>query len=140
MATRIEPYWLEEKDWLVFVAFLPEDDPDERARGAEAIGYYWGYAQLTNTRMLALVGDPECHAYELLFSFASADGKQAFLKLLRSNAVTNYDDGVGPGVPTFEEIRDAQPLGIVLPEDVFKDATIFAATIISGAEEDESVN
>lgn len=132
MATRVEPYWLDEKNWHVFIEFLPEDNPDERARGTEAIGYLWGYAQLTKTRMLVLVGDPECHAYELLFSFASPEGKQEFLRLVRSNAVTNHDDGAVPGVPTFEEIREAQPLGVVLPEDVFKDATIIAATIISG--------
>ena len=82
--------------------------------------------------MLALVGDPGCHAYKLLFSFISPEKKQEFLNLVRSNVVTNYEDGAGPGVPTIEEIVDAQPLGMLLPEDVFKDATIIAATITVG--------
>ena len=140
MVTRIEPYWLEEEDWLVFVEFLPEDDPDERARTAEVIGYYFGYAQLTNTRMLALVGDPVGHAYELLFSFSSPEDKQEFLELIRGNELTDYDDEVGPGIPTFDEIREAQPVAMVLPEDVVQHATIIAATIASGAEDDEPVN
>lgn len=34
-------------------------------------------------RMLALVGDPEADAYELLFSFTSAENKAEFLRLRR---------------------------------------------------------
>jgi hypothetical protein len=37
---------------------------------SDIIGYLFGYAHLTNTRSLALVGDPEANAYELLFSFS----------------------------------------------------------------------
>jgi hypothetical protein len=36
---------------------------------SDIIGYLFGYAHLTNTCSLALVGDPEANAYELLFSF-----------------------------------------------------------------------
>lgn len=56
--TELEPYWLDEADWIVLVEFLSPDDAEDRARGAEAIGYLFGYAQMTDTRMLALVGDP----------------------------------------------------------------------------------
>src|SRR5436305_1809665 len=63
-----EPYWDDEKDWLCTVEFLPRDDPEARSFSAEIIGYLFGYAHLTNTRSLALLGDPDANAYELLFS------------------------------------------------------------------------
>ena len=43
------------------------DDPDARLFAADIIGYLCGYAHLTNTRSLALLGDPDDSAYELLF-------------------------------------------------------------------------
>jgi hypothetical protein len=43
---------------------------------SDIIGYLLGYAHLTNTRSLALVGDPDANAYELLFSLSSSDLKQ----------------------------------------------------------------
>jgi hypothetical protein len=52
----IEPYWQDEEDWLCTIEFLPRDDPGARCFGAETIGYLFGYAQLTNTRTLALIG------------------------------------------------------------------------------------
>jgi hypothetical protein len=42
------------------------------------IGHPFGYAQATNTSALALVGDADANAYELLFSFASFEGKSSF--------------------------------------------------------------
>jgi hypothetical protein len=42
-----------------------------RIFASDIIGYLFGYAHLTNTRSLALVGDPDANAYELLFSFSS---------------------------------------------------------------------
>ena len=71
-----EPYWDDEKDWLCTVEFLPGDDPETRSFSAEIIGYLFGYAHLTNTRSLALLGDPDAHAYELLFSFSSPEEKE----------------------------------------------------------------
>ena len=141
MGTRIEPYWLEENDWLVCLEFLPEDDPEDRARGTEAIGYFYGYSQKTNSRMLALVADRIGHAFELLFSFPSPDAKREFLELVRSNELTNRDDGPGFSVPSFEEIRDAQPFGMVLPEDVVRNAAVISASMANGDEEDDqSIN
>jgi hypothetical protein len=63
---------------------LPTDDPEARLYGADIIGYMVGYANLTNTRSLALLGDPDAGAYELLFSFSSEE-KNEFLNLVRSN-------------------------------------------------------
>jgi hypothetical protein len=45
---------------------------------SDIIGYLFGYAHLTNTRSLALVGDPDANAYELLFSFSSSEEKDQF--------------------------------------------------------------
>jgi hypothetical protein len=80
-----EPYWRDEKDWLCTVEFLPTDDPEARLFAADIIGYLCGYAHLTNTRSVALLGDPDAIAYELLFSFASTSEKDQFLDLVRSN-------------------------------------------------------
>jgi hypothetical protein len=71
-----EPYWQDEKDWLYTVEFLPTDDPEAWLDGVDIIGYLVGYANLTNTRSLALLGDPDAGAYELLFSFSSPEEKR----------------------------------------------------------------
>ena len=80
----LEPYWQDESDWICPVEFLPTDDPDARLFAADIIGYLCGYAHLTNTRSLALLGDPGASAYELLFSFASPTEKDQFPDLVRS--------------------------------------------------------
>ena len=54
----IEPYWQDEDDWLCTVEFLPSNDPEGRVLADDIVGYLFGYAQLTNARALALVGDP----------------------------------------------------------------------------------
>ena len=82
---HLEPFWHDEKDWLCTVEFLPTNDPEARLFAAELIGYLFGYAHLTNTRSLALLGDPDASAYELLFSFSSPAEKGQFLHLVRSN-------------------------------------------------------
>jgi hypothetical protein len=75
----LEPYWQDEKDWLCTVEFVPTDDLEARLYGADIIGYLVGYAHLSNTRCLALLGDPDASAYELLFSFSSPEEKDQFL-------------------------------------------------------------
>jgi hypothetical protein len=69
---EVEPYWQDEDDWLCTVEFLPSNDREGRAFGADIIGYLLGYAQLTNARALALVGDHDAGAYEILFSFSTS--------------------------------------------------------------------
>jgi hypothetical protein len=64
---------------------LPTDDPVARLFAAEIIEYLVGYANLTHTRSLALLGDPDAAAYELLFSFSSLEEKNEFSNLVRSN-------------------------------------------------------
>jgi hypothetical protein len=63
---------------------LPTDDPKARIFASDIIGYLFGYAHLTNTRSLALVGDPDANAYELLFSFSSLH-KDRHLQTTESN-------------------------------------------------------
>jgi len=131
-SSEFVPYWLEEKDWLCLIEFLPQDNEEERAYGAEVIGYLAGYAQMTDTRILALLGDPEADAYELLFSFSSEENKQRFLKLMQSNELTETDPGL-ISVPSADEIRDARPLGMVLSEDVIRHITAIGVLLVAGA-------
>jgi hypothetical protein len=82
------------------------------ASSLEIIGHLFGYAQATNTRALALVGDADANAYELLFSFASSEGKEQFLHLVRTNDDMGNDYIENDFMsPTAEEIRNARPFG-----------------------------
>ncbi len=127
----IPPYWIEEDDWIVLVTFLPRHRPDALARATEGIGYMLAYAQMTDTRMLALLGDPQGDAYELLFSFSSPKNKAEFLHLLQSNRKTEFEEEEIL-VPTRREIEAAQPIARVLPEDVMRQVTTIASDLFAG--------
>ncbi len=117
--------------------FLPPDDPEARSLSTEIIGYLFGYAHLTNTRSLALLGDPDANAYELLFSFSSPEEREQFLDLVRSNDDMGNDYIENDFMsPTTEEIMKARPLAMVLPDDVVTHATLVAATLCAGTEDD----
>ena len=127
---NFEPDWDDEKDWLCAVEFLPPDDPEARSFSTEIIGYLFGYAHLTNTRSLALLGDPDANAYELLFSFSSSEEKEQFLDLVRANDDMGNDYIENDFMPpTTEEIMKARPLAMVLPEDIVTHATLIAASL-----------
>ena len=112
-----EPHWIDEPDWLCAVEFLNDEDPEGRDLAADAIGYLLGYAHLTDTRSLALLGDPDMMAYEILFSFSSPSGKKRFLDLIRSNDELGNEYVENDLIePVKEEIRDARPLAAILPE------------------------
>jgi hypothetical protein len=129
------------RHWLCRVEFLPTDNPVARRFAADFIGYLCGYAHLTNTRSLALVGDPEASAYELLFSFASISEKDQLLDLVRSNEDLGSDYIENDFMyPSTEEIRNARPLAAVLPQDVMSHAILVATTVFAGAEDDRSVS
>ena len=123
-----EPYWQAEDDWLCTIEFLPGDDPEGRLFGADIVGYLVGYARLTNTRVLALIGDPDAGAYELLFPFSSPEEKNEFLSLVRSNEDMGNDYVIEFTSPTTEEIRNARPLATVLPHDALTHAMLIAVT------------
>ena len=130
-----EAYWLDEKDWLCTVEFLPTDDPEAWFFSADIIGYLVGYANLTNTRSLALLGDPDASAYELLFSFSSPEKRNEFLNLVRSNEDMGKDYITELTPPTTEEIRNARPLATVLPQDALTRVMLIAATLCATAED-----
>jgi hypothetical protein len=144
IAEKFEPYWLDETDWLVFVLMADMDDEEDRAYLAEQVGYLSGYGQLTNTRILALIGDPgpRIMAYEILLSFSSPEEKQQFLNMVQENEITAYDEdeASAPTVPSADEIRDAQPLGLVLPEDVMQRAQLVAVSLMMGADDESPSN
>jgi hypothetical protein len=135
-----EPYWQDEKDWLCIVEFLPSDNPEARLFAADIIGYLIGYANLTNTRSLALLGDPDASAYELLFSFSSPEGKNEFLNLVRSNEDMGNDYIIELTPPTTQEIRYARPLATVLPHDALTHAMLIAVPLCARAEDDRAVS
>jgi hypothetical protein len=127
----IPPYWNDERDWIVLIEFLPKDDVEDCTQAAERIGYMLAYAQMTDTRMLALLGDPQADAYELLFSFNSAENKAEFFRLLNSNELSACDDEFIQ-VPPQNEIDEAQPIAKVLPEDVVQRVTLIATMLLGG--------
>ena len=136
----LEPYWQDEMDWLCIVEFLPTDNSEARLFAADIIGYLVGYANLTNTRSLALLGDPDASAYELLFSVSSHEEKNEFLNLVRSNEDTGNDYIIELTPPTTEDIRNARPLATVLPHDALTHAMLIAATVCAGTEDDRAVS
>ena len=128
-------------DWLCTVEFIPEDNGEARLFATEIIGHLFGYAQATNTRALAVVGDADANAYELLFSFASSEDKEQFLHLVRT------DDDMGNDYiendfmsPTAEEIRNARPFGMVLPPDVVNHVALIAATLFACREDNRAAS
>ena len=127
---QFEDLWKHETDWLVLIEFLCRDDEEDRARGAEAIGYMFAYAYRTDTRMLALLGDAKEDVYELLFSFNSAGNKAEFLRLLQSNDATACEEE-DVLVPHPSEIAAAQPIANVLPDDVLRQVLAVAAMLLS---------
>jgi hypothetical protein len=125
-----EPHWIDEPDWLCAVEFLNDEDPEGRDLAADTIGYLLGYAHLTNTRSLALLGDPSEMAYEILFSFSSPAEKERFLDLIRSH------DDIGNEYidndllqPVKDEIRNARPISSVLPQTALTRALLVATAV-----------
>jgi len=135
-ANDLKPHWIQEGDWLCTLQFLPSDDPEQRSFDTDDLGHLLGYALLTDTRVLALLGDPAAEAYEILFSFCSPELKQRFLDLISA------DENMGEtyihdefSVPTVDEIQKALPLSMVLPNDVLQEITVIATTLIAGAQD-----
>ncbi len=124
----VPSFWGNENDWIVVIEFLRRNDHGDLARGTEAIGYMLAFAQMTNTRMLALVGDPQMDAYELLFSFSSPSNKAEFLRLLQSHEETRCEVDMIM-VPRQDEIEAAQPIARVLPADVMRQVTVIATML-----------
>jgi len=131
----LKPYWTGEPDWLCTLQFLPTCDPAQRALDTEDLGYLLGYAQLTDTRVLALLGDSSAETFEILFSFSSVEHKHRFLDLIRSNEDMGElyvrDQFL---IPSISEIQEARPLSMVLPSDVVQEAAVIATTLLAGVQ------
>jgi hypothetical protein len=85
--------------------------------------------------------DPDANAYELLFSFSSSEEKKHFLELVRANPDTGNDYIENDFLsPTTEEIKDARPLAMVLPQDVLNHAALIAATLCAGTQSDRCIS
>jgi len=109
------------------------DNPEARLSATDIIGYRVGYANVTNPRSLALLGDPDASAYKLLFSVSSPEKKNEFLNLVRSNEDMGNDYIENDFMsPTTEEIRNARPLVTVLPEDIVSHVTLIPAALCAG--------
>jgi hypothetical protein len=96
------------------------------------------YARMTDTRMLALVGDPKADVYELLFSFSSPANKADFLRLLQANEATACGDEEIL-VPHPSEIEAAQPIARVLTADVMRQVSVIAVMLLGGEGEAETI-
>jgi len=94
--------------------------------------------QISRTHAPWLVGDPDASAYELLFSFSSPEEKNEFLKLVCSNEEMGKDYIIELTPPTTEEIRNARPLGTVLPHGALTHVMLIAATLCAGTEDDRA--
>lgn len=112
---KAEPPWMDEKDWLVTVCMLPAEE--DNLQDLNWIGKLSGFAFTTNTRMLALVGDPDVPGYELLFAFDSAEHKRRFIQLVKDDGYADPEDENAFWVPAPEAVRDARPISEVFPED-----------------------
>jgi hypothetical protein len=117
-----------------------QPNPEARRFAADIIGYLIEYANLTNTRSLALLGDPDASAYELLFSFSSREEKNEFLNVVRSNEDMGKDYIIELTPPTTEEIRNARPLASVLPQDALTHVMLIATTLCAGTEDDRAAS
>ena len=88
-----------------------------------------------------LVGDADANDYELLFSFASSEGKEQFLHLVRTNEDMGNDYIENDFMsPTAEEIRNARPLGMALPPDVVNHVALIAATLFACREDNRAAS
>jgi hypothetical protein len=131
----IEPHWLDEKHWLVTVVVM-SGSPKVDAPHIDWMGRLSGFAQATDSRMLALVGDPEGPAYELLFSFVSEETKAQFLELVRLDGYADPEDESTFSVPTSDEIAQARPIGMVFPEEQTDYIVAIATMVVIGLQLD----
>ena len=127
---NFEPYWLDEKDWLVEVIMLPKDE----GLGAdlEYLGKLLAFSLITNTRMIAQIGDPSegIPAYELWFSFTSPENKQRFLDLVRQDGYADPDEPTTlREPPVLEDLKHLRPLSYVFPKHIMEHITNIALMV-----------
>jgi hypothetical protein len=114
---NFEPYWLDEKNWLVEIIMLPKDE--DLSADLEYMGKLLAFSLITNTQMIAKIGDPneDIPAYELWFSFTSPENKQRFLDLVRQEP------------PVLEDLPHLRPLSYVFPKHIVEHITNIALMV-----------
>jgi hypothetical protein len=126
-----EPYWLDEKDWLVEVITLPKGE-DHHSADLDYVGKLLAFSLITNTRMIAQIGDPneDYPAYELWFSFTSPENKQRFLDLVRQDGYADPDEEMTlKEPPVLDDLPHLRPLSYVFPKDAMEQITNIAAMV-----------
>lgn len=133
-------------NWGATQEGTPLERTESPSRGVSSVNFpvivlrnWHRYAHLTNTRSLALVGDPEMMAYEILFSFSSPMEKTRFLDLIRSNNELGNEYVDNDLIqPVKDEIRDARPLAAVLHKTALTRALLVATSISSSGPQHRS--
>ena len=116
---NFEPYWLDEKNWLVEIIMLPKDE--DLSADLKYMGKLLAFSLITNTRMIAQIGNAneDIPAYELWFSFTSPGNKQRFLDLVRQDGYADPDEPTTlKEPPVLEDLPHLRPLSYVFPKDV----------------------
>jgi hypothetical protein len=73
--------------------------------------------------------------------FSSFEEKKQFLELVRSNPEMGNDYIENDLLsPTTEEIKDARPLAMVLPQDVLNHAALITATLCADTQVDRWIS
>jgi hypothetical protein len=115
---KFPPYWREEKEWLVNVVMLPAFDPDGLVQALDSIGNFLAFSMATETRMLALVIDPDVPTYELWFSFSSQKQREEFLQMVLDDGYADPDEEYCFNPPNnLEDLKNLRPISEVFPKD-----------------------
>jgi len=129
------PLWSEDRDWLVAIVMLPDDEPEDNRLELDWLGRVFAYCQITNSRLLAQLGDPDMPAYEIWVSFDSAEHKREFMALVDADEATDSSDPCSSSPPVdLNNIWNLRPLGEVLPQE-YTDHVCVVATAILMSEE-----
>ena len=128
-------------DWLCTVEFIPEDNGEARLFATEIIGHLFGYAQAqtrAHARSLAMLMPTPTSCSSLLRLLKT---KEQFLHLVRTDEDMGNDYIENDFMsPTAKEIRDARPLGTVLPRDVVNHIALIAATLFACRKDSRSAS
>jgi len=96
------------------------------------IGKLLGFSLITDTRMIAQIGDPneDYPAYELWFSFTSPENKQRFLDLVRQDGYADPDEDMTlKEPPVLDDLPHLRPLSYVFPKDAMEQITNVAVMV-----------
>jgi hypothetical protein len=122
---QFTPPSIEPTDWLCVINYLIFADGESNMFEVEALGVFWGFAQVTSTKILARITDRRIEKYELLLQFASPEKKETFLRLMECNELTQITDDYLI-VPSSEQMSAARPLEQVFDGRILNEARTVA--------------